>query len=104
MGVVVRLHSSRYRLFLKGTLEILTKKCARHIIVSKNPDHSQHADSDIETLISRCVSALRPRPILKLALFWLRVETNFVAEISTHIFGYSDSNLRSDLDCFCVHV
>jgi len=49
MGVVVRLPSGRYRLFLKGASEILTKKCARHVVVSKNPDHSQHADSEIET-------------------------------------------------------
>ena len=49
MGVVVRLHSGRYCLFLEGASEILTKKCARHVVVSKNPDHSQHADSEIET-------------------------------------------------------
>ena len=49
MGVVVRLPSGRYRLFLKGASEILTKKCTRHVVVSKNPDLSQHPDSEIET-------------------------------------------------------
>ena len=49
MGVVVHLPSDRYRLFLKGASEILTEKCARHVVISKNPDHSQHADSEIET-------------------------------------------------------
>ena len=49
MGVVVRLPSGRYRLFLKGASEILTKKCTRHVVVSKNPDQSQHPDSEIET-------------------------------------------------------
>ena len=24
-------------------------KCTRHVVVSKNQDHSQHADSEIET-------------------------------------------------------
>jgi len=50
MGVVVRLPSGRYRLFLKDTSEILTKKRARHVIVSKNPGHSQHTDSAIEAM------------------------------------------------------
>ena len=36
-----------YHLFLKGASEILTK-CTRHVIVSNNQDHSQHADSEIE--------------------------------------------------------
>ena len=49
MGVVVHLQSGRYRLFLKGASEILMKKCSSHIIVSKNPNHTQHADSDIKT-------------------------------------------------------
>jgi len=49
MGVVVRLSSGPYRLFLKGASEILTKKCIRNVVVSKNPDQSQHPDSEIET-------------------------------------------------------
>ncbi|KAF9647966.1 calcium-translocating P-type ATPase [Thelephora ganbajun] len=49
MGVVVRLHSGHYRLFLKGASEILTKKCTRHVVISKDPDQSQHVDSEIET-------------------------------------------------------
>jgi len=44
---VVRLQSSRYRLFLKGASEKLTK-CTRHV-VSKNPDHKQNTDSEFET-------------------------------------------------------
>jgi Ca2+-transporting ATPase len=52
MGVVVRLQSGRYRLFLKGASEILTKRCTRHVVVSKNPNHSQHADSEVETKIT----------------------------------------------------
>ena len=49
MGVIVRLQSGRYRLFLKGASEILTKKCTRHVVVSKNPDRGQSADSEIKT-------------------------------------------------------
>jgi Ca2+-transporting ATPase len=48
MDVVVRLQSGRYRLFLKGASEIITKKCTRHVVISKNPDYSQHTDSEIE--------------------------------------------------------
>jgi len=36
-------------LFLKGASEILTKQYTRHVVVSKNLDHTQHADSEIET-------------------------------------------------------
>jgi Ca2+-transporting ATPase len=43
------LQSGRYHLFLKGASEILTKKCTHQIIISKNPDYSQHTDSEIET-------------------------------------------------------
>ena len=49
MGVVVRLPSGPYRLLLKGASEVLTEKCTRHVVVSKNPDQSQHPDSEIET-------------------------------------------------------
>ena len=49
MGVVVRLQSGRYRLFLKGVSEIFMKKCSSHVVVSKNLNHTQHADSDIKT-------------------------------------------------------
>jgi len=48
-GVVVRLRSGHYRLFLKGASEILAEKCTRHVVVSKNPDQNQHPDSEIET-------------------------------------------------------
>jgi len=48
-GVVVHLPSSCYCLFLKDALEILTNKCARHVVIFKNPGHSQHADSEIGT-------------------------------------------------------
>ena len=41
--------SGRYRLLLKGASEILTTKCTRHVVVPKNQDHSQHADSEIKT-------------------------------------------------------
>jgi Ca2+-transporting ATPase len=52
MGVIVRLQSGRYRLFLKGASEILTKRCTCHVIVSKNPNHSQHVNSEVETKIT----------------------------------------------------
>ena len=36
MGIIVKLSGGRWRLYLKGTSEILTKKCTQHVIVSKN--------------------------------------------------------------------
>ena len=50
MGIIIRLPSGHYRLFLKGTSEILTK-CTRHVVVSKNPYQSQHPNSEIETRV-----------------------------------------------------
>jgi len=49
MGVVIHLSSGRFRFFLKGASEILTKKCTRHVVVSKNSDQSKYPDSEIET-------------------------------------------------------
>ena len=50
-GVVVRLSSGRYRLFLKGASEILKKKCTHYVVVSKNLDLNPHPDSEIETKV-----------------------------------------------------
>ncbi|KAF9778977.1 Ca-transporting ATPase [Thelephora terrestris] len=49
MGVVIRLRPGRYRLFLKGASEILTKKCTRHVVVSKNADQTPDPHSEIGT-------------------------------------------------------
>ena len=45
----VQLQQHFYCLFLKGASEILTKKCTCHVVISKNQDHSQRADFEIET-------------------------------------------------------
>ncbi|KAF9778981.1 hypothetical protein BJ322DRAFT_466634 [Thelephora terrestris] len=49
MGVVIRVCSGHYRLFLKGASEILTKMCTRHVVVSKDADQSQDPNSEIDT-------------------------------------------------------
>ncbi|KAF9778979.1 Ca-transporting ATPase [Thelephora terrestris] len=49
MGVVIRVCSGHYRLFLKGASEILTKMCTRHVVVSKDADQSQNPNSEIDT-------------------------------------------------------
>ncbi|KAF9783702.1 putative calcium ATPase, partial [Thelephora terrestris] len=49
MGVVICLRSGRYRLFLKGASENLTKMCTRHVVVSKHTDQSQDPNARIET-------------------------------------------------------
>jgi len=56
MGVVARLQSGHYRLFLKGTSETLTKKCKYHVVARKNPDHSQHVDSEVETRVADAIT------------------------------------------------
>ncbi|KAL0954828.1 hypothetical protein HGRIS_003773 [Hohenbuehelia grisea] len=47
MGVVVRLGTNHWRLYLKGASEILTKKCTRHVVVRENNEHQ--ANAGIET-------------------------------------------------------
>ncbi|KAF9789911.1 hypothetical protein BJ322DRAFT_1044840 [Thelephora terrestris] len=49
MGVFIRLRSGRYRLFLQGASEILTKKYTRHVVASKHADKPQDPNSRIET-------------------------------------------------------
>ncbi|KAI1783903.1 P-type ATPase [Ganoderma leucocontextum] len=46
MGIVVRLDKRRYRVYLKGASEILTKRCKRHIVVERS---SKQTD-DFETV------------------------------------------------------
>jgi P-type Ca2+ transporter type 2C len=46
MAVVVQTGSSRWRLYVKGASEILTKKCTRHVLVSR--DHGQDG-GEVET-------------------------------------------------------
>ncbi|KAF7374979.1 Calcium-transporting ATPase [Mycena sanguinolenta] len=49
MGVVVRTSGERYRLYLKGASEILSKKCVRHVVVRKEGPGSSSATEEIET-------------------------------------------------------
>ncbi|KAI0636062.1 calcium-translocating P-type ATPase [Trametes polyzona] len=44
MGVVVRLPNGRYRVYLKGASEILTKNCTRHVVVERESN-----DKDVQT-------------------------------------------------------
>ncbi|KAF8606411.1 calcium-translocating P-type ATPase [Ceratobasidium sp. AG-I] len=49
MGVVVRTANGKWRLYLKGASEIMTKLCTRHVVV-RRADAQRQADSkDIET-------------------------------------------------------
>ncbi|KII89872.1 hypothetical protein PLICRDRAFT_40040 [Plicaturopsis crispa FD-325 SS-3] len=50
MGVVVRLKgSNKWRLYLKGASEILTKKCTRHVVVQKDGSQQSGQSGEIET-------------------------------------------------------
>ncbi|TRM65028.1 hypothetical protein BD626DRAFT_547303 [Schizophyllum amplum] len=47
MGVVVKTKEGRYRVFMKGASEILSKRCTKHVIISK--DGSSSSSEDVET-------------------------------------------------------
>ncbi|KAH8105591.1 calcium-translocating P-type ATPase [Phellopilus nigrolimitatus] len=46
MGVVVKRANGRWRLYLKGASEILTKKCTRHVVVARPGDDVKDAEED----------------------------------------------------------
>ncbi len=49
MGVVVKLMNGRARLYMKGASEILSKKCTRHVVVSKDAGGHGGHDEEVET-------------------------------------------------------
>ncbi|KAJ6544760.1 calcium-transporting ATPase [Mycena vulgaris] len=49
MGVVVKTKQGRFRLYLKGASEILSKKCIRHVVVHKDGASAESASGEIET-------------------------------------------------------
>ncbi|KAI5120195.1 hypothetical protein M0805_006301 [Coniferiporia weirii] len=50
MGVVVRLGENRWRLYLKGASEILTKKCTRHVVVARQGEIAKDGEKEeVET-------------------------------------------------------
>ena len=68
MGIVVRLQSGCCRLFLKDASEILMKKCSSHVVISKNPNHTQHANSDIKT---KTINKITRDNILQTTIFYV---------------------------------
>ncbi|KAJ7227086.1 Ca-transporting ATPase [Mycena pura] len=49
MGVVVKTRQGKFRLYLKGASEILSKKCVSHVVVHKPGTGNQSAAEEIET-------------------------------------------------------
>ena len=50
MGVVIKMHDGRYRLYIKGASEILTKKCVRHVVIARPGDEVKGSEDDeVET-------------------------------------------------------
>ncbi|KAJ7659945.1 Ca-transporting ATPase [Mycena rosella] len=49
MGVVVKTRQGRFRLYLKGASEILSKKCVKHVVVHKDGASAESATEEIET-------------------------------------------------------
>jgi P-type Ca2+ transporter type 2C len=46
MGVVVKLYDGRYRLFLKGASEILTRACRQHVVVGRSGENVRGTEVD----------------------------------------------------------
>ena len=68
MGVVVRKSVGKWRLYLKGASEILTKKCVRHVVVGKTgEDIEQSEDAVVET---REIDALSKDNISRTIIFY----------------------------------
>ncbi|KAJ7034956.1 Ca-transporting ATPase [Mycena alexandri] len=49
MGVVVKTTSGKFRLYLKGASEILSKKCVQHVVVHREGGGSETSNSEVET-------------------------------------------------------
>ena len=49
MGVVVRKKDGTARLYLKGASEILTKKCTRHVVVSRLGEEAPKNEEEVDT-------------------------------------------------------
>jgi len=50
MGVVVKISDNKYRIYLKGASEILTKKCTNHVVVSKGAEAGT-GNGEVETRV-----------------------------------------------------
>jgi Ca2+-transporting ATPase len=49
MGVVVKLSNSRWRLYVKGASEILTKLYRSHVVIHQDGNHRASEDGEVET-------------------------------------------------------
>ena len=49
MGVVVERKDGSARLYLKGASEILTKKCIRHVVVSRLDEETPKDEEEVQT-------------------------------------------------------
>ncbi|KAI6037756.1 Ca-transporting ATPase [Pisolithus marmoratus] len=67
MGVVVRLQSGSYRLYVKGASEILTKQCTHHVVVSR--DGARTADESDEVAVNE-INASQRENISRTIIFY----------------------------------
>jgi Ca2+-transporting ATPase len=49
MGVVVKMSNNRWRLYVKGASEIMTKQCRSHVVVHQDGNHRGSEDGEVET-------------------------------------------------------
>lgn len=68
MGVVVKLGEGRWRLYIKGASEILTKLCARHVVVSR-PDEEVKGSED-DAVETKEIDALSKDNISRTIIFY----------------------------------
>ena len=80
MGVVVKVREGKWRLYLKGASEILTKKCVKHVVVGRPGEQiDESEDGEVET-----------QPIDELAK----------DNISRTIIFYANQTLRTIAVCY----
>jgi Ca2+-transporting ATPase len=51
MGVVVKLHGPKWRFYVKGASEILTKRCTRHVMINKDAKDRGTEGDEVDTAI-----------------------------------------------------
>lgn len=84
MGVVVETHDGRWRVYLKGASEILTKKCTRHVVVPGPGEAAKDNEDEVETSevdnaardnISRTISFYASQALRTIALCYRDLES-----------------------------
>ena len=98
MGVVVKLGRGRWRLYLKGASEILTKNCSRHVIVHKNAGDRIRGD-DIETAE---ITELDSDNISRTIIFYANQTLRTIALCYRDFYSWPPKRVEYSVDEVCL--